>query len=73
MVDTNKLKAKLKENGLTQAVVAGKMSIDPATFNRKINNSEGETLTVKEVEQLANILQIPREGLAEIFFTEKLA
>lgn len=73
MVDTKKLKAKLKEKGLTQEAVAGKMYMNPATFNRKINNSEGETLTVKEVEMLAGILQIPREHLTEIFFTEKLA
>lgn len=73
MVNSIKLKAKLKECGLTQEKTAKKMGINPATFNKKINNVEGETLTVKEVELLASILHIPREYLAEYFFAEKLA
>ena len=73
MINVTKLKGKLKERGLTQAMAAEQMGIDPATFNRKINNSSGETLTVNEVTRLALILRIPTGSLAEYFFAEKLA
>lgn len=73
MVDTVKLKSRLRKCGYTQEIAAGKMGINPATFNRKINNVEGETLTVKEVEMLSSILEIPKCALSEYFFAEKLA
>lgn len=68
MVNSKKLKAKLKELNLTQEEAARKMKINPATFNKKINNEEGDTLTVKEVEKLSKILGLQRKDLSEYFF-----
>lgn len=68
MVNSKKLKAKLKEQNLTQEEAARKMEINPATFNKKINNEEGDTLTVKEVERLSEILGLQRKDLSEYFF-----
>ncbi len=68
MVNSKKLKAKLKELNLTQEEAARKMKINPATFNKKINNEEGDTLTVKEVERLSEILGLQRKDLSEYFF-----
>lgn len=73
MIDSLKLKAKLKECGLTQEETAGKMGMNPATLNRKLNNENGENLTVKEANSLAVILKIPRTELTSYFFKEKLA
>ncbi len=71
MVNSKKLKAKLKERNLTQEEAARKMEINPATFNKKINNEEGDTLTVKEVEKLSEILGLNKEDLPDYFFYEK--
>lgn len=73
MVNTNLLKAKLKEKGLTQEDAAKKIGMNPSTFNRKINNENGEAMTVKEANDLSDILEIPREQLVTIFFNKKLA
>jgi len=42
-------------------------------LNRKINNAEGETLTVKEAARIAETLKIPRDMLTNIFFASQLA
>ena len=47
--------------------------MNPSTFNRKINNENGETMTVKEANELSDILDIPRSQLATIFFAKELA
>lgn len=73
LVNTKLLKAKLKEKDLTQEDVARKIGINPSTFNRKINNEDGETMTVKEANDLSIILEIPRKQLTTIFFAKELA
>lgn len=71
MVNTKKLKAKLRECGLTQDAAAKCLGMNPATFNRKINNSDGETLTVKEADMFSKMLFIPKEELADYFFYQE--
>lgn len=73
MVNTHLLKAKLKEKNLVQEDVARMLNINPATFNRKINNADGNCITVKEVEMLRNILEIPQNELVRIFFAPNIA
>lgn len=73
MVNTNEIKAQLKRTGLTQVELAKKISMDPSTLNRKINNSEGEILTVKEAEKIAQTLSIPKNLWVDIFFASQLA
>ena len=73
MVDVKEIKAQLKRVGMTQTELARSVEMDPSTLNRKINNSEGETLTVKEAKRIAETLKIPRDMLTNIFFASRLA
>lgn len=72
MVDVKELKAQLKRADTTQAELARVVDMDPSTLNRKINNEEGENLTVKEAFAIAEALKIPRNMLTKIFFASKL-
>ena len=56
----------MTEKNITQAQMAKRIGIDPSTFNRKINNKEGDNLTVKEVEKIMDILSI--DNPSEYFF-----
>ena len=73
MVDVKEIKAQLKRAGMTQTELARSVKMDPSTLNRKINNTEGETLTVKEATRIEETLNIPRDMLTNIFFASKLA
>lgn len=73
MVRVNEIKAYMQRKGMTQAKLAEELNINPSTLNRKINNIDGENLTVKEATSIISILQIPKEEIEEIFFAQKLA
>ena len=73
MIRTNEIKAQMKRVGLTQKTLAHNMGMNPATLNRKINNSNGEGITVSEANKIANVLQLPKEDLVKIFFADELA
>jgi len=66
MINTQKIKAKMTECKITQEQLAKKIGINPSTLNRKINNLEGGTLTVKEAMAMVNILAI--KNPSEYFF-----
>lgn len=68
MVNTDKLKARLKEKRMTQEQLAEKIGIHPSTMNAKINNEEGETLTIKQADDIKKILDIPNNEVIEYFF-----
>lgn len=68
MINVLKLKARLKEKNLTQEDVSKLLGINPSTFNKKINDVEGEYLTIKETNLLKEILEIPLNELKEYFF-----
>lgn len=63
----------MKRKEMTQTMLARKMGINPSTLNRKINNVEGENLTVKEATDMALILEISKNEISEIFFASQLA
>lgn len=73
MVKTKEIKAQMQRVGITQAKLAEQLGMNASTLNRKINNEEGENLTVKEADRMATILFIPRDMLAGIFFAESVA
>jgi transcriptional regulator with XRE-family HTH domain len=56
VVNTNKVKARIMELGLTQEDVAKKLGIDYSTFNVKINNNR--RFYVDEVAKLCELLNI---------------
>lgn len=70
MVKVNEIKAQMKRVGITQEKLAEKMGINQATLNRKVNNREGDNLTVKEVTNMVLILQFKRENITDVFFGE---
>lgn len=72
MVNTNELKASLKRKGITQEELAKRVNMNPSTLNRKINNAKGENLTVQEAKEIAEVLEIPRSCLTDIFFATQL-
>lgn len=73
MVKVNEIKAQLQRKGMTQAKLAEIIGLNPSTLNRKINNIEGENLTVKEATKIISVLQIPKEEIEGIFFAQELA
>lgn len=73
MVNTREIKAQIRRVGTTQEELAKKLGINPSTLNRKINNEEGQQLTVKEATDMARALEIPRDQLLTIFFAISVA
>ena len=73
VVNTREIKAQMKRKEMTQTMLAKKLGINPSTLNRKINNVEGENLTVKEATEMALILGIGKNEISEIFFASQLA
>lgn len=72
MVDVEKLKIAIKDSGQTIRNIADKMGIDVSTLYRKLQNG-GESFTVKEAAQLAEVLSLNSENAQEIFFGNKVA
>jgi transcriptional regulator with XRE-family HTH domain len=72
MVNINKLKGKIVENGLTIEKLADNIGIDRSTLYRKINN-KGETFTIKEADLILNALNLTAEEAKAIFFSQLVA
>ncbi|CAL7915395.1 helix-turn-helix domain-containing protein [Fusobacterium necrophorum] len=68
MVNILKLKAKLKEKNLTQEELALKMGKHPSTMNKKLNDESGKYLTIGEVSEIKEILDISSSEVNSIFF-----
>ena len=72
MVNINKLKGKIVECGLNVTELASKIGIDKATLYRKIN-SDGEKLTIRDANLIAKELNLSRDEINEIFFSQNVA
>lgn len=55
------------ECGFTQEKLARQINVNPSTLNRKINNIDGDILTVKEAKEISDILNI--NNPSEYFFS----
>jgi len=66
MVNTDKLKGKIRELRKTQGDCADSIGVKTPTFNQKINNIRPFSLS--EAEKLRNYLEITNEEFAEYFF-----
>ncbi len=66
MVNTNKIKAKMKELELTQNDVACSLGIRQSTANQKINNVR--CFSLEEAEKLSNLLSIKADEFKDYFF-----
>lgn len=72
MVNVNKLKGKIVENGFSVSVLADKIGMDKATLYRKLNDN-GDYFTIAEADRIVNALNLnSKEGTA-IFFAQFVA
>ena len=69
MVNVNKLKGKIVENGLTIDKLADLINIDRSTIYRKLSN-KGETFTIKEAAMIAHVLHLSADYFNAIFFDQ---
>lgn len=68
MVNVNKLKGKIVENGYTIPEIAEKVGLDKSTFYRKLN-AEGETFTIREANDICKALKLSKQDAMDIFFS----
>lgn len=66
MVNSNKLKGRIVELGLTQKDLAKALGIATTTISQKINNVR--SMSLNEAFTIADILKIPDEQFREYFF-----
>jgi len=68
MLNRNKLKAKVVENGFAMKQIAKMLQISESTLYRKINGTSD--FTRKEIQDLKEILNLDTKTAEEIFFAE---
>lgn len=66
MVNSNKIKGRIVELGLTQKDLAKALGIATPTISQKINNVR--SMSLDEAFTIADILKIPDEQFREYFF-----
>lgn len=69
-MNINKLKGKIVEKEMTVALLAEKIGIDRSTLYRKLDN---QTLTIKEVKKIVEILNLTLDEANSIFFNHLVA
>jgi transcriptional regulator with XRE-family HTH domain len=66
------LKARMEKRGVTVSDMASALEIDESTYYRKIN-SGGVNFSVKQVNEIAKVLNLSKKDCINIFFADKLA
>ena len=69
MVNVELLKSTLQAKNVTIERAADAISVNPATFYRRLNH-HGERFTVREVGELAKLLELDSAKLQSIFFAQ---
>lgn len=72
LVNVNKLKGKIVENGMSVQELAELVNIDKATFYRKLN-ANGETFLIREADAISKALKLTGEEVNAIFFSQYVA
>ena len=72
MTNADKLKATLKEKGMSVEEVSKLIGIDKSTFYRKLA-SDGATFTIGEVDKMSKALSLTVEEINAIFFSDYVA
>lgn len=72
MVNVNKLKGKIVENGFNIDELADKVGINRSTLYRKISDN-GESFLIKEADAIAKSLKLTGKEVMEIFFSQFVA
>lgn len=63
----NKLRGRIRENGLTQEEVAKQINVNPTTLSLKLNNAS--EFTQSEIRSICDLLDISGRDLSDYFFT----
>lgn len=72
MVNVNKLKGKIVEMGMSVEDIAREIGIDKSTFYRKLNSS-GDTFLIRECDIICRLLDLSKEEVNAIFFSQYVA
>ncbi len=72
MVNVNKLKGKIVEQGTTIENLAKAIGLNKSTLYRKMSNN-GEGFTVKDVTLISEELKLSLEDVNSIFFSNNVA
>lgn len=72
MVNTKKLKARMVEHDLSASEISKLIGMDRSTFYRKMQNN-GENFTILEANAIANVLNLTKDDVNEIFFAQTVA
>jgi DNA-binding NtrC family response regulator len=67
-MNTQMLKGKIVESGITQEAVADAIGMNRCTFYRKMKR-KGNTFTVEEMNKIVQVIPLSREEAVQIFFT----
>jgi transcriptional regulator with XRE-family HTH domain len=68
VVDSERIKNRMAELGMTQADLAAELSIAVPTMSQKINNYR--PFSLEEAEKVSKILKIPDAEFGRYFFTK---
>lgn len=71
MINSNKIKGRMAELGITQKDVSKALDIAPPTVSQKINNVR--PMDLNEAEALAKMLKIQPGEFAKYFFSDSVA
>lgn len=66
LINVNKLKGKIIENGMTIESLAMAMGIDRSTLYRKLKN-DGDTMLIKDANRIVEVLHLECEDAIDIF------
>ncbi len=67
-MNTQMLKGKIVESGITQEAVADAIGMNRCTFYRKMKR-KGNTFTVEEMNKIVQVIPLSKEEAVQIFFT----
>lgn len=66
MINTNKIKGRMREKAITQAQAAAYLGIAQPTFNQKVNNIR--VMNLDEAEKLCKLLEVDSGEFGKYFF-----
>ncbi len=69
MVNINKLKGKIIENGMNVEKLAEKIGVDRTTLYRKLN-SNGENISIREANMIVAVLHLTSDEANAIFLIQ---
>ena len=72
MVNVNKLRGKIVENGMSIEMLSRRMNINKGTFYRRLLQ-DGEEFTIAEADAIVSQLNLSAEDALSIFFSQFVA